>query len=268
MLNTQLPRMPVAFLAHGTPMNALDDNRFTQSWQTLIAGVRPSAILMISAHWETEGCFVTAQKQLPTIHDFGGFPQALFDMQYPASGSVELQQWLTALPGFDIRSSENWGLDHGSWSLLCHLFPNADVPVVQLSLNQRWDTDQHWQLAEALAPLRDAGVLVIGSGNIVHNIQRWMRDPHGPFDYARDFDAAAWDALRHDRKQLLNWRSFKGAADAVPTPEHWWPLIYIAAMADNDDALTSTRFGYQSLEDCSMRSIAFHPPAFHLEQSN
>ncbi len=258
MLSQQPHRMPLAFLAHGTPMNALESNRFTESWKQLVGDVRPSAILMISAHWETEGVFVTRHDCLPTIHDFRGFPPALFDMQYPAQGSVELEHYLSSLPGFDIRASEHWGLDHGSWSLLCHLFPEADIPVMQLSLNSRWNTEQHWQLAESLAPLRDKGVLVIGSGNIVHNIQRWMQDPNGPFDYARQFDARVWSALKQDRTQLLNWREFEGASDSVPTPEHWWPLIYIAAMAGENDSLHSTDFGDQSLEDCSMRSIAFH----------
>lgn len=258
MLATPSKRMPAAFLAHGTPMNALDDNRFTDSWKQLIGNVRPSAILMISAHWETEGCRVTRHDSVPTIHDFRGFPQALFDMQYPAKGSAELEHWLTTLPDFELRASQNWGLDHGSWSLLCHLFPNADIPVLQLSLNTRWDTEQHWQLGEALKPLRDLGVLVIGSGNIVHNIQRWMSDPHGPFDYAKRFDARVWSTLQQDRKRLKDWRNFEGAADSVPTPEHWWPLIYIAAIAHDDDRLYSTDFGDQSLEACSMRSVAYH----------
>ncbi|WP_243720429.1 4,5-DOPA dioxygenase extradiol [Luteimonas aestuarii] len=231
--------MPAAFLGHGSPMNALERNRFTEAWRRFGASVpRPRAILVVSAHWYVNALAVTAMPRPRTIHDFYGFPQALFDVQYPAPGLPDLHGEIAELvkpdrAGADIDS---WGLDHGTWSVLVHAFPQADIPVVQLSIDARKPFAWHLALGARLAELRRRGILVVGSGNVVHNLRAidWQQ-PDGAFDWSRRFDAAVRDLMRwrpHDVPSLVSHPDFRSA---VPTDEHFLPLLYLAGMAAADD---------------------------------
>lgn len=233
-------RAPALFLAHGSPMNAILDNRYSRAWGALGADLpRPRAILAVSAHFQSRGVAVTAMEQPRTIHDFGGFPPALYQMQYPAPGSPELAQRVAQLlaPQAVYLDREHWGLDHGSWSVLVHLFPEANIPVVQLSLDVHKTPAEHYQLAQALRPLRDEGVMIIGFGNIVHNLYRVVREDHAPaYPWAERFNTAVRSALeRGDHAALCNWQALDPeAALSVPTDEHYLPLLYAAAVQDSD----------------------------------
>ncbi|TLN21949.1 4,5-DOPA dioxygenase extradiol, partial [bacterium] len=185
-------RMPALFIGHGSPMNAIEDNEFSRGWQDAARELpRPQAILCISAHWETRGCFVTANEKPRTIHDFGGFPQPLYEKQYPAPGMPQLAARVAQLaPSANVQPALNWGLDHGTWSVLCRMYPQADIPVAQLSLDRSRDAAFHYQLGSQLAALRDEGVLIVGSGNIVHNLRLVVWEDTA-FDWAVEFDAQA-----------------------------------------------------------------------------
>lgn len=236
--------MPVLFMGHGSPMNAIEDNEFTRGFRQMGKNIpKPKAILCISAHWETEGSFVTAMERPTTIHDFGGFPQALFDVQYPAPGSPqlaeEIKNQITQLP---INTNLDWGLDHGAWSVIKHLYPAADVPVVQLSLDYRMSAAQHYALAGELAWLRDKGILIIGSGNIVHNLRMvaWnkLNEPFG-FDWAIEAQQSINQLiLSDDHKKLIDIKT-KGRAFelAIPSNEHYLPMLYVLALKDKKDKI-------------------------------
>lgn len=231
--------MPVVFYGHGSPMNALGGPH-APAWRALGASLpRPKAILMISAHWETEGTpAVTAMERPRTIHDFGGFPQALFDMRYPAPGSPALADRVRDLIG--AAEDHEWGLDHGTWSVLVHSYPDADVPVVQLSLDRELTPRQHYDLARKLNPLRDVGVLIAASGDIVHNLRAMRRDGSAePFDWAVRFDADITAALQTgDHDALIDWARFgEDAQLSVPTDEHYLPLLYAAAQQRPGDSI-------------------------------
>ncbi|MEO6338565.1 MAG: 4,5-DOPA dioxygenase extradiol [Caulobacteraceae bacterium] len=252
-------RMPALFIGHGTPMNALEDNDYTRIWRDLGRRLpRPKAILAVSAHWETRGTAVTAAAMPSTIHDFGGFPQALFDVQYPAPGSMELVERVKALLGpTPVGSAQDWGLDHGAWSVLVHMYPDADVPVVQLSLDMTLSGEAHFELAAKLRPLRDEGVLILGTGNIVHNLRAMDRsDTLPPYDWAVRFDTAIKTALvDHDYASILAPGRFgQDAQLSIQGPEHYIPLIYvIAQQADGEPLrLFSERL---CLRSCSMTSV-------------
>lgn len=249
-------RMPALFLAHGNPMNALTETVFSADWHALLNPCpTPRAILCISAHWETRDSRICAVTRPDTIHDFRGFPPALFAMRYPCPGAPELAaQIAERVP--DISLSEDWGLDHGSWSLLAHLFPTANIPVLQLSLARPRDAAYHYALGEQLRWLRNEGVLIIGSGNIVHNLQRWFSDPRGDTQWAKAFDNAIAAALQAGSHQpLVHYHQLPEAAAAVPTPEHFLPLLYIAALQQADDALRMSQFPGRTLEEVCMRSV-------------
>jgi 4,5-DOPA dioxygenase extradiol len=238
--------MPVLFLGHGSPMNAIEENEFTREWKTVGQTIpRPNAILCISAHWETRGTFVTAMQNPPTIHDFGGFPQELFEVQYPAPGSPELaaetQHTLTRTPvGLDQR----WGLDHGCWSVLKHLYPAADIQVIQLSLDYCQSPQYHYDLAKELAPLRNKGILIIGSGNMVHNLGKvaWgkMSEPEFGYDWALEANEKMKQyILSGDHGSLVGYKSQGRAFDlAIPTPDHFLPLLYALALKEENDTVT------------------------------
>lgn len=237
--------MPTIFFGHGNPMNAVIRNSYTEGWAAIGASLpTPSAVLCVSAHWYFPATAVTAMSQPRTIHDFGGFPQELYQVQYRAPGSPELaervRQLLAPLPvGKDQKS---WGLDHGTWSVLCHVFPKADVPVVQLSIDETKSPDFHYQLAKRLAPLRDEGVLVIGSGNVVHNLHTyaWGRREVEPFDWAVRFENLAREVVRSgDDTPLIDYeRLGRDALLSAPTPDHYLPLLYVLGLRRPDDDVT------------------------------
>jgi len=226
-------RLPALFLGHGSPMNALQTNAWTRGWAALGAALpRPRAVLAISAHWYIERTAVTAMAEPRTIHDFGGFPPELFAMRYPAAGdpalAARVQSLLAPLP---VSADHDWGLDHGTWSVLCHLFPRADVPVVQLSIDETQPPAFHYELGARLQPLRQEGILLLGSGDVVHNLQRyaWGRHPQEPYDWALRFEARVRQGLMSgEHAPLVDYaRLGRDAMLAVPTPEHYLPLLYV-----------------------------------------
>lgn len=235
---TQPQRMPAIFIGHGSPMNAIEDNVYTQAWEAL--GRRfpePRAILMISAHWMTRGVAVTAMQQPQTIHDFGGFPQALFDIQYPAPGNPELAQRIAEhLAPLPVVLDQEWGLDHGTWSVLVKMYPQAQIPVIQLSLDLTQPASWHFELGQRLAALRDDGVMLMASGNVVHNLRRIALQSPG-FDWAHRFNDVMRKAiLEDDTEKLVNYQQFgQDAALSVPTSEHFLPLLYVMGSKNGHD---------------------------------
>lgn len=227
--------MPAAFFGHGNPMNALEVNRYTQSWRSFgQRAPRPRAILVISAHWYTNATAVTAMPKPRTIHDFFGFPQRLFDVQYPAPGLPELAEEVSDVvhPTWVGADVDSWGIDHGTWSVLTHTFPQADIPVVQLSINANKPLDYHLELGAKLAPLRERGVLIVASGNVVHNLGG-MNPALGDvgFDWAQRFDDAARELMSVDPTEVARLDANQDYEYAVPTPDHFIPLLYLAGLA-------------------------------------
>jgi len=229
------PPMPALFVGHGTPMNALDHNRYTEAWATFGASVpRPRAILVVSAHWYINASAVTAMAEPRTIHDFYGFPDDLFAMEYPAPGDPALAAEIADVvaPTWIGLDTDSWGIDHGTWSVLVHAFPKADIPVLQLSINAEQPFDHHVELGAALAPLRDDGVLIVGSGNVVHNLreidpsQPWKGEP-----WAQRFDEAARAVMTSAPEEAASLRDHADFLHAAPTPDHFIPLLYLAGLA-------------------------------------
>lgn len=231
--------MPAAFIGHGNPMNTLEHNRYTEAWRAFGASVpRPRAILAISAHWYINATAITAMPRPRTIHDFYGFPQELFDVRYPAPGAPDLADEVAEVvkPTWVGHDIDSWGLDHGTWSVLCHAFPDADIPVVQLSINAHKPFDYHLDLGARLAPLRQRGILIIGSGNVVHNLAGV--DPHHPdtgFDWAQRFDEHAKSLMLNDPTAVAALDAHTDYDRAVPTPDHFIPLLYVAGLAGVGD---------------------------------
>src|SRR5262245_42466385 len=227
--------LPAIFFGHGNPMNALMNNAYTDAWRRIGEEMpRPRAILAISAHWFVPGTGVTVSTAPRTIHDFGGFPRELYQVEYPAPGEPELARRVQSLLApTSVHLDTQWGLDHGSWAVLCHVFPQADFPVVQLSIDETQPPAFHYELAKRLAPLRDEGVLIIGSGNLVHNLHTyaWGRHPVEPFDWAVRFEAQARELLlARNHAPLIAYESLgRDAMLSIPTPEHYLPLLYTIA---------------------------------------
>jgi 4,5-DOPA dioxygenase extradiol len=248
-------QLPAAFLGHGNPMNALDQNRYTEAWRAFGASVpRPRAILMVSAHWYINGTAVTAMAQPRTIHDFSGFPPELFAVQYPAPGDPELAQEVAELvkPTEIGQDHESWGLDHGTWSVLVHAFPAADVPVVQLSINAQQPFAFHLELGARLAPLRERGVLILGSGDVVHNLRAVAWDqPDAGFDWAQRFDEAARSIMQTAPGEVERLTEHPDYRRAVPTPDHFIPLLYLAGLAS-----AAGQTAEVMIEGCSLGSIS------------
>jgi 4,5-DOPA dioxygenase extradiol len=227
--------MPAAFIGHGNPMNALETNRYTEAWRAFGRSVpRPRAILVVSAHWYINATAVTAMPRPRTIHDFFGFPQELFDVNYPAPGLPSLVDEISDIvkPTWVGADVDSWGIDHGTWSVLVHAFPDADIPVVQLSINADKPFEYHLALGARLAPLRDFGVLIVGSGNVVHNLAGVSRDmPDAGFDWAHRFDADAKATMLDDPLNAARLHGHRDFRTAVPTPDHFLPLLYLAGLA-------------------------------------
>lgn len=256
------PKMPALFIGHGSPMNALADNNFTKSLEQLGKKIAtPNAILCISAHWMTEGTWVTGMERPKTIHDFYGFPQALFDVQYPALGSLEIANQITTNvsdPKINI-DQEIWGLDHGTWSVLRHMYPNADVLVLQLSIDLSQPPEYHFKLGQELAKLRDKGVLIVGSGNIVHNLRKLNWDENArPFDWAIEFDQWVKDKIiKRDFNPLQSdFLKSESGKLSIPTPDHYYPLLYTLGASNSSDEM---QFEYEEIQNASisMRCVSF-----------
>lgn len=254
-----MQRMPTLFFGHGNPMNAIEDNAYSRAWRALARELpRPKAILCVSAHWYLPSTRVTAMERPRTIHDFGGFPRPLYEVQYPAPGSLELCQRVQQL--LDVELDPEWGLDHGTWSVLVHVFPDADVPVVQLSIDETQPAEHHYDVGTKLAALRDEGILVIGSGNLVHNLHTfaWGGHPVEPFDWAVRFEASAREWIRAgDHSPLIGYeRLGRDAMLSAPTPDHYLPLLYILGARRDDDEVSFPVEGVDG-GSVSMLSIRF-----------
>ena len=253
--------MPAIFFGHGNPMNALARNAFTEGWSVIGRTIpRPRAILSISAHWYLPATAVTMAEAPRTIHDFGGFPPELFAVEYPAPGSRELATRVAELLApIDVHGDTRWGLDHGTWSVLVHDYPNADIPIVQLSIDETRDPAWHYQVAKQLSPLRDEGVLVMGSGNLVHNLHTyaWGNPKLGPYDWAARFEAKARQLLEaHDFAPLVDYPSLgRDAHLSAPTPDHYLPLVYILAQCRDGDHVTFPVSGFDG-GSISMLTVA------------
>lgn len=233
-------RQLAVFAGHGSPMYAIEPNRYTAAWSALGKSLkRPDAILVISAHWVTRGVWVTAMSKPKTIHDFGGFPQALFDIQYPAPGSPALADRVQELFNVPVVLEENeWGIDHGAWSVLKYLYPEADVPVVQLSLDGSMSASEHYELAKQLRPLRNENILILSSGNVVHNLRtiHWQEDAK-PYPWAKEFnDFFISEIIANHHQTLIDWEEYGDAARmSIPTAEHYWPALYTLALQEEGE---------------------------------
>lgn len=238
-------KMPVLFIGHGSPMNGIEDNLFSKTWVKLGTEIpKPKAVLVVSAHWLTNGTHITAMEAPKTIHDFGGFPQALFDVQYPAPGSPELALETSKLiTSTSVGLDHDWGLDHGTWTVVRHMYPNADIPVLQLSIDYSKPPQYHYDLAKELAALRKKGVLIIGSGNMVHNLRMvaWdkLDEPEFGYDWAQEINQVFKEKIvAGDVQSLIQYERLGSAAQlAIPTPDHYYPLLYTLGLQDKTDAI-------------------------------
>ncbi|MGD0278568.1 MAG: 4,5-DOPA dioxygenase extradiol [Smithella sp.] len=259
MATTTMKSMPALFVGHGNPMNVIRHNQWTKGWIALGASLpRPRAILAISAHWYLPGTMVTAMTHPGTIHDFSGFPEELFAIRYPAPGDPDLakkvQDLLSPLP---VALDKEWGLDHGAWSILYHIYPRADIPVVQLSIDRRKPPSFHYEIGKLLAPLRDEGILILGSGNIVHNLQayEWDNPDIGAFDWAFQFEEKVRNLLKSGKDdQLIDYMAMGYEAKmSVPTPDHYLPLLYVSGSRRKSDLIS---FPIEGFDGGSMSMLA------------
>ena len=259
-MNTRSTRMPALFIGHGSPAYAFEDNRYTRAWRQVGEQLpRPGAIVAISAHWYTQGTAVTAAENPRTIHDFYGFPEELFRFRYPAPGVPALAQRLRdLLQPAKVTLDYEWGFDHGSWAVLKHLYPQADIPVIQLSIDSTQGPQYHYELGRRLTPLRDEGVLILGAGNVVHNLRLMQRQrTAAPAPWATEFnDTVRGYILSGDHEALIRYTELgQSAAYSVPTPEHYLPLLYVMALQTSADTATIPIDGVE-LGSVSMLSVA------------
>jgi 4,5-DOPA dioxygenase extradiol len=251
--------MPAVFVGHGNPMNVGSKNAYTAGWASIGKALpRPNAILAVSAHWYVPFTAVTANLNPPTIHDFGGFPRELYEIEYAAAGSPELARRVgELLAPVSVALDENWGLDHGTWSVLHHMFPRADVPVVQLAIDETKPPRFHYELGQRLAPLRDEGILILGSGNIVHNLHAyaWGRHDVGPFDWAVRFETRARDLLlKGEDSPLISYEKMgRDAMMSIPTPDHYLPLLYVMGLRRTGETV---RFPVEGVDGGSVSMLA------------
>lgn len=252
-------RMPVLFVGHGSPMNAVEDNAYSRAWADLGKTLpRPNAILCVSAHWLTEGTFVHVAEKPRTIHDFWGFPQELYDVRYPCPGSPNhAEETRATVRSTNVAADTDWGVDHGTWSVLRRMYPDADVPTFQLSLDMSKPSAAHYAIGKELASLRDRGVLIIGSGNLVHNLGMIDFDENArPFPWAAEFDSQAKALIeKGDHRSLTEYEKLGHAAQlSIPTPDHYWPLLYVLAAADMDEPISYPVEGLTNAS-ISMRAV-------------
>lgn len=247
---------PAIFFGHGSPMNAIEENQYTKAWIEAVREIpKPENILVISAHWQTKGSRITSNKKQKTIHDFYGFPQELFEVEYCPEGNEYLADEIKRLIP-EVTKDDSWGVDHGAWSILKHIYPDADIPVLQLSIDTGKSLQEHYDFAKELATFRKKKVLIIGSGNIVHNLGlvKWKKD-QTPYDFALAFNELIKDAiLTNQHDQIINYQSLKGALESVPTLEHFIPLLYVLALQEKDEAAKIFSEGIE-LGSISMNSI-------------
>ena len=255
-----MPRMPAIFFGHGNPMNAVLQNSYTDRWAAIGTSLPlPKAILCVSAHWYVQDAAVTVSTAPRTIHDFGGFPRELYEINYPAPGDPNLahrvQQLLAPVP---VRLDERWGLDHGAWAVLCHVYPHADVPVVQLSIDETQPPSFHYEIGERLAPLREEGILIVGSGNVVHNLHTyaWGRHPPEPYDWVVSFEQRVRELLEaEEHRPLINYENKLGreALLAAPTPDHYLPLLYVVGARTKSEPV---KFPVEGVDGGSISMLA------------
>jgi 4,5-DOPA dioxygenase extradiol len=238
--------MPVLFIGHGSPMNGIEDNEFSNRWKAMAKEIRvPKAVLVISAHWLSKGTKITAMNFPKTIHDFGGFPSELYDVQYPAPGDVQLaNETKSIITSTEVELDHDWGLDHGAWTVIRHMYPDANIPVLQLSIDYTKGPQYHYDLAKELHRLRKKGVLIIGSGNMVHNLRMVAWDRLNETGYGYDWALQMNDTFKelivnNKHQQLINYESLgREASLSIPTPEHYWPLLYTLSLKGNKDDIS------------------------------
>jgi 4,5-DOPA dioxygenase extradiol len=245
-LPTHEKKMPILFIGHGSPMNAIEDNEFSNRWKKLGNEIaEPTAVLCISAHWLTRGTSVTAMQNPPTIHDFGGFPKELFDVEYPAPGNVKLaEETKKIISSANVELNHDWGLDHGTWSVMRQMYPKANIPMLQLSIDFYKPASYHYELAKQLSSLRKKGVLIVGSGNMVHNLGMiaWdkLNEPEYGYDWALEMNSTFKKLIsERNHEPLKNYEKLGNAAKlAIPTPDHYFPLMYILGLQEKNDAVS------------------------------
>lgn len=263
-LTEQGKKMPVLFMGHGSPMNGIEENEFSEYWAKLAKEIpRPEAVLCISAHWLTRGTYVTAMPNPKTIHDFGGFPQELYEVQYPAPGKPELAKEVSSIvQSTNVGLNHDWGLDHGTWTVVRHMYPEANIPVIQLSIDFYQPAAYHYKLAGELARLRKKGILIIGSGNMVHNLRMvdWqnMNTPDFGFDWAKEMNEIFKTKIeKKEHQALIEYQNLGSAARlAIPTPDHYFPLIYTLGLQDPNDEIEFFNDKYVG-GSLSMTSVKF-----------
>jgi 4,5-DOPA dioxygenase extradiol len=241
-LNEQDEKMPVLFIGHGSPMNGIENNEFSQQWEKMGKELKPKAVLVVSAHWLTNGTHITAMDHPKTIHDFGGFPQELFEVQYPAPGDVQLaKETKDLIKSTNVGLNHDWGLDHGAWTVVRRMYPDAKIPVLQLSIDYSKPASYHYNLAKELSALRKKGVLIIGSGNMVHNLRMVAWDKFNEPNYGYDWAIEMHELFKKkitdsDHQSLINYETLsKSAKLAIPTPDHYYPLMYTLGLQEKNE---------------------------------